>query len=63
MAKGKWRINRYASVTEQAYGICSICKHTSPLPTECYYLATDVTGLERCPYCNSEMEFYFKSFS
>lgn len=61
--KGKWIINRYASVTEQAYGICSICKHTLPLSTECYYLATDVTGLERCPYCNSEMEFYFKSFS
>ena len=60
--RGKWVGIHGSLLTEKAYGTCSICHRQSLLITEAYYLSLDVTGLERCPNCNSEMEFYFENF-
>lgn len=61
--KGRW-INIHGSmISEKAYGTCSICHRESELKTEPYYLCLDVIGLNKCPHCNSEMEFYYREFS
>lgn len=60
--KGKWK-NIYGSLlTEKAYGTCSICHKKSELKTEAYFLSLDVMGLDKCPNCNNNMEFYYNNF-
>lgn len=62
MNKGKWEKVHGSLLTEKAYGICSICGELAELPTSAYALSVDVTGLDKCPHCNSDMEFYFHNF-
>jgi len=62
MNKGKWKKIRGDLLTEKAYGTCSICHKESELKTEAYSLSVDVIGLDKCPNCNSDMEFYFRNF-
>lgn len=62
MNKGKWTKIRGDLLTEKAYGTCSICGKRTELLTEAYYLSVDVIGLDKCPNCNSDMEFYFHNF-
>lgn len=62
MNKGKWEHIRGSILTEKAYGTCSICHKKSELKIEPYFLSVDVIGLDKCPNCNSNMEFYFHNF-
>ena len=62
MNKGKWEKIRGSLLTEKAYGTCSICHKESELKTEPYFLSVDVIGLDKCPNCNSDMEFYIHNF-
>jgi DNA-directed RNA polymerase subunit RPC12/RpoP len=62
MNKGKWEKVHGSLLTEKAYGACSICGKLAELPTSAYALSIDVTGLNKCPHCNSDMEFYFHNF-
>lgn len=57
--KGKWKKIRGHFLSEDAYGTCSICEKRSKLIVEPYYLSLDVIGLDKCPNCGSDMEFFF----